>query len=83
MPNRKFMPTHASLVASDNFANWLRMKLATTHTTHAQLAKAVGCERKTILAFVNNKWSPKLDVVAAIYEYFGEETINIPIKEES
>jgi len=83
MGNKTIEPTNASRAASNNFTRWLRMKLATTNTTHAQLARAIGLERKAIVAYVNNKCSPKLDVVAAIYEYFGEETINLSIKEKT
>ncbi len=40
--------------------------------TQAQLAKAVGVTRQTILAIEGNKYSPSLDLAFRIAKYFDE-----------
>lgn len=79
MANRSILPTIRTVSALQNFSDWLREKLSETHTTDTELAEAIGLERKAIIAYANRQRYPKLDVLAAIFAYFGEDRISIEI----
>lgn len=79
MANRSILPTVRTVSALQNFSDWLREKLSDTHTSETELASAIGIERKSIVAYINRQRYPKLDVLAAIFAYFGEDRINIEI----
>ena len=78
--NKVHTQTIATVRASDNFIEWVRNKLKETGTSEITLAEHCNVERKTIVAILCGKRSPKLDIVANIYNYFGETEIRIPIK---
>lgn len=78
--NKNITPSGASCMASAWFINYLQRKLGESGDTYGKLAKAVGLERKAILAYVLGYRSPKLEVVAKIMEYYGETSITIPIR---
>lgn len=67
MANRSILPTIRTVSALQNFSDWLREKLKETKTSETVLAREIGLERKT------------LDVLAAIFAYFGEDRISIEI----
>ena len=69
----------ATVSAADNFADWLREKMTERRVSCVQLAQAIGYERKAILSYLSGKSSPKLDTLAAIFSYFGENRISIEI----
>ena len=79
MSNKSITPTIATVSAADNFADWLRSKMDEKGVTCAQLATALGYERKAIMAYRTCQTSPKLDTLAAIFAYFGENRITIEI----
>ena len=79
MANRSILPTVRTVSALQNFSDWLREKLKETKTSETVLAREIGLERKTIVAIVNRQRYPKLDVLAAIFAYFGEDRISIEI----
>lgn len=80
MSNNFVNQSKATAIGSEYFSDWLRLKLKKTHTTYAKLGAALGYDRKSILAYVNNQRSPRLDTVIAIMDYFGESAVNIPFK---
>ena len=43
----------------------------------------VGLERKSIVKYKLGQSSPKLDVMAAIFAYFGESTIHISLMDHT
>ena len=77
--NKNIAPTVYTIAAADNFADWLRDEMKKNRVSCAQLAKAIGYERKAIIAWTGAKTSPKLDAVAAIFGYFGKKRIEIEI----
>ena len=79
MANKSITPTVATVAAAYNFADWLREKMTEKRITCAQLAHAIGYERKTIMSYLAGKSSPRLDTLAAIFSYFGEYRITIEI----
>lgn len=80
MAQKVITPNAAVFSGSEYFADWLRLKLKKTHTTYAQLGSALGYDRKAIMAYVNNQRSPRLDTVIAIFNYFEEDSVYIPIR---
>ena len=79
MANRSILPTIRTVSALQNFSDWLREKLKETNTSEMTLAAEIGIERKSIVAYINRQRYPKLDVLAAIFAYFGEDRISIEI----
>lgn len=79
MANKSITPTVATVSAAYNFADWLREKMTEKRITCAQLAHAIGYERKAIISYLAGKTSPRLDTLAAIFSYFGEYRITIEI----
>lgn len=77
--NRILPPTHASINARQNFANWLTRKMEERNLTDDALADAIGLDRKTILRYRHCQGVPRLEVVATIYAYFGEKKIDISL----
>lgn len=75
-PTQTIETTQASIA----FADWLTDKLAETHTTEEQLARAIGLNRKAIVSFVTLARSPKLEHVVKIFNYFGYTSVYIPFK---
>lgn len=77
--NKVTTPSSASVMASVWFAEYLQKKLEEDPRSAPKLAKAIGMERKSIYDFALLRRSPKLEIVAKILAYYGEEEINIPI----
>ena len=80
--NRILPPTHASINARQNFANWLTKKMEERNLTDDALAAAIGLDRKTILRYRHCAAVPRMDVVATIYAYFGEKKIDISLLDD-
>lgn len=80
--NRILPPTHASIIARQNFANWLTRKMEEWNLTDDALANAIGLDRKTILRYRHCQGVPRLEVVATIYAYFGEKKIDISLLDD-
>ena len=76
--NRVITPTVHTVNATRNFSSWLTEKMAET-----KLAEHVGLERKSIIKYRLGQSSPKLDVMAAIFAYFGESTIHISLMDHT
>lgn len=79
--NRLLPPTHASINARQNFANWLTRKMEERKLSDDALAAAIGLDRKTILRYRHCAAVPRMDVVATIYAYFGEKKISIDLRD--
>lgn len=77
--NRVVTPTVNTVNATENFSAWLTEKMAETKTSEAKLAEHVGLERKSIIKYKLGQISPKLDVMAAIFAYFGETSIHVSL----
>lgn len=80
MPGKSLPQTIHSIIAVNHFSLWLADNMAKNHVSEREVAEAIGVERKTICAFLRKQRYPKLDIVVALYDYFGENYINIPIK---
>lgn len=80
--NRLLPPTHASINARQNFANWLTRKMEERKLSDDALASAIGLDRKTILRYRHCAAVPRMDVVATIYAYFGEKKIDISLRDD-
>lgn len=80
--NRILPPTHASINARQNFANWLTKKMDERKLSDDALAAAIGLDRKTILRYRHCAAVPRMDVVATIYAYFGEKKIDISLLDD-
>lgn len=78
--NRTVTPNYASITASTWFAEYLQRKVLTKRDA-CNLAKAIGMERKAIYAYAYLERTPKLEVVAKIMAYYGEDFIKIPLKD--
>ena len=81
MANRITTPTIHTINASKNFGTWLTEKMKETHTTDDKLADYVDMDRKTILRYRHNEGTPRLDLVAKIFAYFGESSIHISLSD--
>ena len=77
--NKSMTPTVQTIAAAENFADWLRTQMRRRGLTCAQLAQAIGYERKAIVAWRVAKTAPRLDAVAALFAYFGKDRIEIEI----
>ena len=77
--NRTILSTIHTINALNNFSSWLIEKMDSTGTTCEKLAKEIGCERKTVQRWRTKACYPHLDQLAAVYHYFGEKRIQIPI----
>ena len=77
--NKTITPSASSVAASIWFAEYLQKKLEENPRSAPELARAIGMERKSIYDFALLKRSPKLEVVAKILAYYGEDEIRIPI----
>lgn len=77
--NRVITPTVHTFNATKNFSAWLTEKMAETNTSETKLAEHVGLERKSIIKYRLGQSSPKLDVMAAIFAYFGETSIHVSL----
>lgn len=85
--NKNITPTSGTAAASIWFAEYLQKKLGDLRPgphkdaeRTLKLCEAVGVERKTIYAYARLERSPKLEVVAKILEFYGENEIRIPLK---
>ena len=77
--NKSITPTVHTVNCMKNFGSWLTEKMKETKTSDEELAAHVDLDRKTILRYRHCESVPKLDVVAAIFAYFGESTIHISL----
>lgn len=77
--NRVITPTVHTVNATKNFSARLTEKMAETNTSETKLAEHVGLERKSIIKYRLGQSSPKLDVMAAIFAYFGETSIHVSL----
>ena len=59
----------------------IHQKKVITRGEAKKLAKAVGLDRKSIYAYEYLERSPKLDIVAKIMAYYGNDFIHIPLKD--
>ena len=76
--NKNVEPNYASVTASTWFAEYLQRKVL-DHREATKLADAIGIERKSIYAYAYLHRSPKLDIVAKVMAYYGENFIRIPL----
>ena len=77
--NKNITPSSSSVAAAHWFAEYLQNKLAEDPGSAPKLARAIGMERKSIYDFALLRRSPKLEIVAKILSYYGEEEIRIPL----
>ena len=77
--NKALPPTIETVNAIQEFATFLNTEMERWNISEIKLAKDIGLERKTIMAYKLGKRPPKLDVMARIYAYFGHRTITISL----
>lgn len=75
--------TIESVCADANFAKWLEYMMKSNKVTEQQLAKAIGFERKSVIYWLQGYRSPRIETVAKICHFFGQEYIYISIKPKS
>ena len=78
MAGRTVTQTEATINANKNVVTVINELMTKHKVTQYKLADEIGLDRKTIMAILNYKRSPKLDVLVRIYDYFGLKSINIP-----
>ena len=78
--NKVTSPSSASVAASLWFAEYLQKKLEEDPGSAPKLARAIGMERKAIYSYALLRRSPKLEIVAKILAFYGENEIRIPLK---
>jgi len=78
--NRTITPSYASITASAWFAEYLQSKVV-NRRDFCRLAKAIGISRTSLHAYAYSYRSPKLEVVAKIMAYYGDDFIHIPLKD--
>lgn len=78
--NRTVIPNKHSVSAVTYFSEWLCLRMVEQNINAVALANSVGVDRKTIYAFCSGKRYPKLDVLAKIFHYLGEDKIEIPME---
>lgn len=79
MANRISLPTKESSFASCYFSNWLRNKRIENKISQAMLGVYLDIDRKSLMAYESGERVPKLDVLAKIFAFFGEDEINIKL----
>lgn len=72
--------TIESVCADANFAKWLEYMMKSNKVTEQQLAKAIGFERKSVIYWLQGYRSPRIETVAKICHFFGQEYIYICLK---
>ena len=77
--NKSLPPTIETVNAIQAFATFLNTEMERWNISEIKLAKDIGLERKTIMAYKLGQRPPKLDVMARIYAYFGHRTITISL----
>ena len=77
--NRNITPSASSVMASLWFAEYLQKKLEEDPGSAPKLARAIGMERKAIYSYALLRRSPKLEIVAKILAFYGENEIRIPL----
>ena len=80
---RKDTQTIESVCADANFSKWLKSMMKQKTIKAETLAGVLGYERKTITAWLNGYRSPRIETVAKICHYFGQEYILISLKPNS
>lgn len=78
--NNTVTPSKATYVGSEKWAKWLHRELKERHINYSTLGKAIGYDRKAILAYAKNYRSPRLETVIAIMDYLGYDCVNIKFK---
>lgn len=81
--NKNVEPSTSSIRASLWFAEYLQKKLEEDPRSAPKLARAIGMERKAIYDYALLRRSPKLEIVAKILAYYGEEEIRIPLNRQN
>ncbi len=79
MANRISIPTKESSFASYYFSDWLRNKRAENKISQEKLGVYLDIDRKSLMAYESGERIPKLDVVAKIFAFFGEDEIKIKL----
>lgn len=80
MANRLPIITSTTELAQSRFSKYLREKLEESDISMRQFARAIGVGKSSISAYINGIAYPRLDTLALIYAYFGEEEIKISVK---
>lgn len=77
---KRIEPTGSTINANEWFADYLTEKVNGDKGKAIKLADAIGMERKAIYSYMKGERSPRLEIVAKICAYFGEDEIKIPLK---
>lgn len=78
MANKSIPQTVHTITALDNFVDWLTRSMDESGTTVEELARHVGVERKTVIAWRTKIRYPRLDHMVMVCEYFGLNWVAIP-----
>jgi hypothetical protein len=77
--NKIIPQSKGSAIAAGWFSEYLLKKLGQDPHAITKLCKAIGMERKSIYDYTNGVRSPKLEVVARIMAFYGDDEIRIPL----
>lgn len=82
--NKVVTPNTASIAAFDAWRQTVLRELDRQHISKSQLARCANVERKTIYAWLDGDYIPRLDSVAQIFAVLGFDEIKLPLtfKEE-
>ena len=81
--NKTSKPTTGSSIGMENFSRWLLRIRTRKKETQEQLARSVGLDRKSIVAFETGSRVPKLDIVMQIAEHYGLKEISFRMTDEA
>lgn len=81
MANRCIPQNIITTTAHINFSEYLKRKLEETHTPIRKLSRDVGIGKTSIYEYLYGYRYPKLDMLAMIFSYFGDDEIRIPLTE--
>lgn len=79
MAGKVILQTNETVRASNYFSEWLRRKRNEKGLSQSELAFVLDMERKSLIAYEKGDRVPKLDVLAKMYAYFGENEIHIKL----
>lgn len=64
-----------------SFTEYLERKLKETNTSARKLARDIGVSKTSLYEYLKGYRYPKLDMLAMIFSYFGDDEIRISITE--
>lgn len=80
--NKVITPSQSTLYANQWFAKYLRSHIKSGDDL-IKLSKAVGISKNSLTAYKCGHRSPKLEVVAKIAAYYGDQVCRVPLTRQA